>query len=268
MYYYLKSLRWLGWRAISGRDQRVSGLSHTFFRSPLCGTPPNEQHLDSDCDGNVEATVIAARGEISKIQKLSSELEQTTSELEAELEALQVQHRRLTPEYQAISQEIQQITAPLGDLQTNVGELARQVSDYRVVLGRFETIEAHRQKKDELTRVLSVEPEPGPERNTTDVSTSVLDEYAQVVQRLLRDWGFPGAERVHFGSKENDLIIDGQLRSSSGKGVRAITHAAMTIGLMKFCQQKELPHPGFVVLDSPLLAYREPEGIEDSALAE
>ena len=38
----------------------------------------------------------------------------------------------------------------------------------------------------------------------------------------------------------------------------------MTIGLMEFCKDNNLPHPGFVVLDSPLLAYYKPEGIGDS----
>jgi len=34
-------------------------------------------------------------------------------------------------------------------------------------------------------------------------------------------------------------------------------------GLMEFCRERSLPHPGFVVLDSPLLAYWKPEGDED-----
>jgi hypothetical protein len=29
------------------------------------------------------------------------------------------------------------------------------------------------------------------------------------------------------------------------------------------CKSKSTPHPGFVILDSPLLAYRAPEGTED-----
>jgi len=31
----------------------------------------------------------------------------------------------------------------------------------------------------------------------------------------------------------------------------------------EYCRAQETPHPGFVVLDSPLLAYRAPEGTED-----
>lgn len=48
-----------------------------------------------------------------------------------------------------------------------------------------------------------------------------------------------------------------------GKGLRAITHAAFTLGLLAHCRSSHIPHPGFVILDSPLLAYREPDGKED-----
>ncbi len=88
--------------------------------------------------------------------------------------------------------------------------------------------------------------------------------FAQKVQYLLRAWDFPDSDRVYFDDRFKDIVIGGQNRTSRGKGLRAITHAAMTIGLMEFCKEKDLSHPGFVVLDSPLLAYYEPESSEDS----
>ena len=48
--------------------------------------------------------------------------------------------------------------------------------------------------------------------------------------------------------------------------LRAITYAAVAIALLDYCQEKGLPHLGFVILDSPLLAYWKPEG-EDYHLA-
>jgi hypothetical protein len=68
---------------------------------------------------------------------------------------------------------------------------------------------------------------------------------------------------VYFDSKTRDLVIAGKSRSAFGKGLRAITHAAFTLGLLAFCRARQTPHTGFVVLDSPLLAYREPDGTED-----
>jgi hypothetical protein len=68
---------------------------------------------------------------------------------------------------------------------------------------------------------------------------------------------------VHFEVADRDLVINGKKRSSRGKGMRAITHAAFNIALMEFCKAQNRPHPGFLVLDSPLLAYREPDNHED-----
>jgi hypothetical protein len=42
------------------------------------------------------------------------------------------------------------------------------------------------------------------------------------------------------------------------RGVRAVTHAAFKVALLLFCKERDLPHPGFVVLDTPLLTYRDP----------
>ena len=55
-----------------------------------------------------------------------------------------------------------------------------------------------------------------------------------------------------------DLRIDGKLRKDNGKGVRAITHSAFKVALLLFCHERNLPHPGFLVLDTPLLTYRDP----------
>ena len=52
------------------------------------------------------------------------------------------------------------------------------------------------------------------------------------------------------------------MRSAHGKGVRAILHAAFTIGLAQYCFNNNRPHPGFVVLDSPLVTYRPPRAGE------
>jgi len=59
------------------------------------------------------------------------------------------------------------------------------------------------------------------------------------------------------------VVIGAKKRTARGKGLRAITHAAFTLGILEYCRLKESAHPGFVVLDSPLLSYREPEGTED-----
>src|SRR6185437_8137647 len=69
---------------------------------------------------------------------------------------------------------------------------------------------------------------------------------------------FPGQRHVTFDDATFDLKIDGKNRKDNGKGVRAITHAAFKVALLLFCREKNLPHPGFLILDTPLLTYRDP----------
>jgi hypothetical protein len=40
---------------------------------------------------------------------------------------------------------------------------------------------------------------------------------------------------------------------------RAITYAAFMIGVLLETNRKDLPHPGFVLMDSRLVTYREPD---------
>ena len=96
-----------------------------------------------------------------------------------------------------------------------------------------------------------------------DIPTSVAEGFSQSVEAILNAWHFPEGGRVYFDSKTRDLVIAGKQRIARGKGLRAITHAAFTLGLLDYCRTHATPHPGFVILDSPLLAYREPDGAED-----
>jgi uncharacterized coiled-coil DUF342 family protein len=242
---------------------------------PLCGTPPNEQHQNESCDGNVEQFVHAARGEISKVQKLLEELEQTISELVTEQSDLDEQREQINYSLQELNQEIEAATAPLSSAENSLSNLISQVSEQQQILDKFERLNSYRERKRLLLQEISQETNKKKSRKKTteaapiDLSTTVLDDFAQHILRLLQSWNFPDADRVHFDQSERDLVINGQLRSDNGKGVRAVTHAAMTIGLMEFCQQRDLPHPGFVVLDSPLLAYKSPEEVaEDPDLSE
>jgi hypothetical protein len=88
------------------------------------------------------------------------------------------------------------------------------------------------------------------------LSTEKAQEFADVVSGVLSAWGFPGQKRVVFDLSTYDLIIDGKERRNNGKGVRAITHAAFKVALMLFCRERGLSHPGFLVLDTPLLPVR------------
>ncbi len=63
---------------------------------------------------------------------------------------------------------------------------------------------------------------------------------------------------MQFDREANDITIGGKRRAANGKGVRAVLHAAFNVAVVIYCIENKLPHPGFLVLDTPLLTYREP----------
>jgi hypothetical protein len=229
---------------------------------PLCGAEPAHHRKDSDCDGNVEAVVAAARSEIAKIELLRKELADTVQGLQREGTSFDRRLPRVAEELQSVSGDLDQLMAPkLAQLRTTYAGLADKRGEVREALSVFRTIQ------DIETRRAKIDNNPDDQQASAvsdgDLSTMVAEEFAQQVESVLKAWSFPDAERVHFDAKSRDVIIAGKARGARGKGLRAITHAAFTLGLLDYCKAKGTPHPGFVILDSPLLAYRAPEGSED-----
>lgn len=102
-------------------------------------------------------------------------------------------------------------------------------------------------------------PKRGMELESARVRSDEAEVFSKEVESLLRDWHFPGLDRVTFSEGDQDIVISGRMRASHGKGVRAIAHAAFNLALLKYCLKREMPHPGFVLIDSPLVVYREPD---------
>ena len=96
-----------------------------------------------------------------------------------------------------------------------------------------------------------------PEVANVDLEYTVLKVFSEHVEKILSAWNFPGLTSVEFDKQHRvfDLSISGRGRNSHGKGVRAISYSAFTIGLLDYCIEKSKPHSGFVVLDSPLTTY-------------
>jgi hypothetical protein len=121
---------------------------------------------------------------------------------------------------------------------------------------------------DELQELLlnlgSLSTKKGLELATARVRADEAENFCQEVELLLRAWHFPGLGRVTFSEEDQDIVISGRKRGSHGKGVRAIAHAAFNLALLKYCLKHEMPHPGVVLIDSPLVVYREPDKDEDN----
>jgi hypothetical protein len=229
---------------------------------PLCGAEAIHHRATAECDGNIDLVVQAARVEIAKIELLRSELATTVRELEREGANFDRKMPAVIKELEGISESVDRLISPkLSKLRASYSEFADKRGEVREALALYATVKDIERRRAELER--GVDAEKAGALANTDVPTTVAHSFAKTIEIILAGWHFPEAGDVYFDSKSRDLVIAGKSRSAFGKGLRAITHAAFTLGLLAFCRSRNTPHTGFVVLDSPLLAYREPDGTED-----
>ena len=229
---------------------------------PLCGAAPAHHRADAECNGDTDAVVQAARMEIAKIEVLRAELAATVRNLERESVSFDRRLPSVVQELGSISDAVEELIAPrLSTLRKSYSDFADKRAEVREALALYATVQDMERRRADLEK--GAEGEKAGALANTDLPTTVTHSFAKTVENILTGWHFPEAGDVYFDSKTRDLVIAGKSRSAFGKGLRAITHAAFTLGLLAFCRARQTPHTGFVVLDSPLLAYREPDGTED-----
>jgi hypothetical protein len=230
---------------------------------PFCGSAP-EHHRRAECDFDVDKAVAAAQSEIRKIELRQSELTQTIGTLRKEAVSFERRLPDLEAQLATVSGEIDRVVAPnLRQLRTTYRQLADKDGEVREALAIYRGLSDLEQRKSALEREGNVSGDGINSLSDVNLPSTTADKFAGVVLSTLKAWHFPDIDRVHFEPKTRDLVINGKNRTSLGKGLRAITQAAFTVSLLQYCRQFETTHPGFIVLDSPLLSYREPEGEGD-----
>lgn len=242
--------------------KRLEGLEEAGFLlrrgasdpCPVCGAPPEAQQHSHGLE-EIEDVRAASEIEILKIKQQRGELIKTVDDTKTEATRLVA--------------SIQEMRRSLDDVEFKIAEATPNVDEQQRQLGEVITIRDHvrrgldllRRRDGYIKQREGVEASKPPKRDKAvqlGISTERAKELADVVSSVLGEWGFPGERQVFFDLNTFDLIIDGKERRNNGKGVRAITHAAFKVALLLFCRERGLPHPGFLVLDTPLLTYRDP----------
>lgn len=234
--------------------QRFASIS-----CPLCGADPAHQVHDHGL-GAVEEQRQAVEAEIAKISADAAELDKAIADVRSE-----------------VLFEEENLSKLNNDRNKEAGsqraEMEREVSAraiFTLANKQFQEISADikvRQRLLELERLIgelsnqsvrSRQRAAGIDLNL-DLTQSEAHELSQVIKGILVAWNYPGADAVHFEKGDHDIVVDGKRRRDNGAGVRALLHSAFKVGVLVYCIQKGRPHPGFLILDSPLLAYRPAE---------
>lgn len=221
----------------------------------FCGAGVEHQHLNNDglAHGTQFGESVAA--ERAKTESLRADLVGAIADLEAEKVALLQRIARAQADFGIADTEVSAVESEMEPHREGLSELL----DFRRTLEA--TLSMHDQLSDlgELKARVGNESKAEATTVAASLNLSVLTEFSAEVRQCLQSWNFPAASDVRYDRSEQDLVAGDQLRAAHGKGVRAILHAAFTVALCQYCLDRDIDHPGFVVLDSPLVTYRAPD---------
>jgi len=226
-------------------------------RCPVCGALPehhDESHRAERASPN--SVVDASASEALRIRSLVSDLDVTRTEVSNESQSLLSEKAALEG---TVSDLASTLAASLRPQARELTEAMRSTRDIRDRVRRALDLYSQIEQVDALVEGLNDGAVSNSTQASADISARDAEAFALAAEQRLRAWNFPGLDRVTLSEADWDIVISGRRRTSHGKGVRAVTHAAFTSSLLAYCDSRNLPHPGFVVMDSPLVVYREPD---------
>ncbi|MER9863004.1 hypothetical protein [Mesorhizobium sp. M0185] len=221
----------------------------------LCGADPEHQHVEHGFEA-VETSQKAVSAELRKVRAESAGLTKAITSLQAEVIGMRRRIASLSGDIEVKDEQIEtarEAAVKTRDQYEGIDVARKKLHDATSVERRISGL---RVRQAELLKFKTKGVAKG--SVAVGVGTVVGDELAAAVEDIFRKWKYPGDPRITFHEQTHDILLNGKQRNANGKGVRALLNAAFKIGVMDVCRKRELPHPGILVLDSPLLSYRDP----------
>lgn len=251
---YLSDLRRL--ESIAEAGSRLGQMNEE--RCPVCGaTAEHHKHEHQKADATPEDVSQSCLAEAVKIRELISDLRLTKEGNDKEIVRLHDQCEQVRERIREVAAELTELLKPRIEivlLRLRESQATRDIYRHALELtGRVNELQGLMNEQGNLLSPMTLE------LPSTRVRSDEAENFNKEVEFLLRAWHFPGLDRVTFSEVDQDIVISGRKRASHGKGVRAIAHAAFNLAILNCCLKREMPHPGFVLIDSPLVVYREPD---------
>lgn len=221
---------------------------------PVCGAPPDAQKHNHAGD-EISMAHTAAAAEARKIEREQRELAHVIASLEAEAGSLRRTIAKLAADTETLDTSIQEARP----LEASLRESYEMYSSKRVEITKV--LDLYQRRAKLVARRAEIDAEPTKregEAAPVGPGPTTVFKFGETVKAVLTAWRFPNADKVQFDGQANDITVGGKRRAANGKGVRAVLHAAYNVAVIVYCIENKLPRPGFLVLDTPLLTYREP----------
>ncbi|MFC3833012.1 MULTISPECIES: hypothetical protein [Deinococcus] len=222
-------------------------------RCPTCGAPMTPEHEHAAEAPQAQTYALAIAEELHKVEGYLQDLNGTVAGLETQAATQEEAVRQIEAACEAFDVTLRAATAQHKVRQGDIARLTRARMVQQEALAAWQRRATYHIRADELTRPLrSARPQ-----QRYGIDGAVLRQFADVVGSTLRRWNFPLQGVVEMDDQSLDFRVAGRGRSANGKGYRALLNSAFVLSVLRYCDGRGLPHPGVLILDSPLTTFRQ-----------
>lgn len=207
--------------------------------------------------GKEESCMAAAVAEVSKI-------EAQIKDLRSVQESLAVEMKELTSARSVLVEQRRQIDTRIrAELRPQISELRAHLADYTLALNQYKAKELI----ESFSNVLVSELRVTEEEESVVVNVNVPHKFNEVfedklnaiLKNLLEECNYQNFTGARFDSDDYDVVVNGHLKKSQGKGFRAFLNTILAIAVQICLEEYNNYQPGLLVVDSPILSLKEKE---------
>ena len=207
--------------------------------------------------GKEESCMAAAVAEVSKI-------EAQIRDLRSVQESIAVEMKELTSARSVLVEQRRQIDTRIrAELRPQISELRSHLADYTLALNQYKAKELIESFSDVLVSELRVTEE----EESLVVNVNVPHKFNEVfedklntiLKNLLQECNYQNFTGARFDSDDYDVVVNGHLKRSQGKGFRAFLNTILAIAVQNCLEEYNKYQPGLLVVDSPILSLKEKE---------
>ena len=207
--------------------------------------------------GKEESCMAAAVAEVSRI-------EAQIKDLRSVQESLAVEMKELTSARSVLVEQRRQIDTRIrAELRPQISELRAHLADYTLALNQYKAKELI----ESFSNVLVSELRVTEEEESVVVNVNVPHKFNEVfedklnaiLKNLLEECNYQNFTGARFDSDDYDVVVNGHLKKSQGKGFRAFLNTILAIAVQICLEEYNNYQPGLLVVDSPILSLKEKE---------
>lgn len=214
------------------------------------------------CNGELpkdkeESCIDAAIAEVKKIEAQIKDLQSVQDAIASEMEELNETRLSLMAERRQVDSMIR------GELRPQIIQLRSHLANYTMALNQYKAKEMIEAFSDVLVGELKVTEKE--ESSTLQINIpgkfndAFHDKLERILKELLEVCNYQRFAGVRFDTDDYDVVVNGHLKKSQGKGFRAFLNTILAIAVQNCLDEFNLYKPQMLVVDSPILSLKEKE---------